>query len=333
MLIPPYPFSIERDLVGDLDKMTKKLRKERRAQYPERISPYAVDINDSYAVFGAGPRDLFGSYGRPIQSDIPLVGGTQPVVETEPPTPGFETPFVGMPEVESALETRGRVSPGELEGHEEKAYKDEMTRLIDVETGTLKSIERIKQKKAATPSSKQRQKKQLKDYNQILDQTRAEMAELQKGFNVKTKAKALDVESIGKKLDPLKFAQEELAKVKAEKEGLEAGEAAKKTATANQLLVDARMGQFFGPGVDGARYHYFNLDTGQVRQLDTKKEVAGAAVGVGNTLKHDQINPYRSDDPNNPNGFIVFKPSSAYAHQPMVRQYVTETLRRLGRIQ
>jgi hypothetical protein len=84
MLIPIHPYKIEKELVGDIDKLHKKVKKHKRNLYePDRRSPFATDINDRAMMIMPGRGSIFGP-GRPVVAAIAAAG---PSVQTVPGTP------------------------------------------------------------------------------------------------------------------------------------------------------------------------------------------------------------------------------------------------------
>lgn len=83
MLIPIHPYRVEKELVGDIDKLNKKAKKERRKLYePERRSPFAIDINNQATTVIPSRGSIFA----PAQQFI-AIAPSGPTIETVPGTP------------------------------------------------------------------------------------------------------------------------------------------------------------------------------------------------------------------------------------------------------
>lgn len=89
MLYPILPYYVEQKLVGDIDKLDRKAKKEKRRKLyePDRLSPYAVELNDQAAIIIPGRGSVFGP-GRQVVAAIAPKG---PSIETVPGTPGYKS--------------------------------------------------------------------------------------------------------------------------------------------------------------------------------------------------------------------------------------------------
>jgi hypothetical protein len=103
MLRPLIPFKIEDELVGDIDQLARKIRrKQLKYMYPDRRSPYAIDINDRMMVVGPGRHSIFQSDGPSFVADT-FIGDEGSTIETIPSTPIKRRG--SMPELFTAPET------------------------------------------------------------------------------------------------------------------------------------------------------------------------------------------------------------------------------------
>lgn len=296
MLLSPYSPNTENELVGDIDTLARKLRRKRlKLQYPDRRSPYAIDINDSVIV-PRPSRSVFQSRGTVIAPSFPI-GYESAAVETIPSTPVHRKSEI--PDISSLAET-GLSSPmarpaiGRMDYllTEEERIKGE----IAVLEGDLQG--------APSEDDQRQWQAELVDYREKLDALQTDIRVLKQSLSTEDKHLVKQLKAEHRAQQAEEEAKKLNEKLRVQSEQTNAAKALK-----------AEYDRVFA---DHTKYIYFNLDTGKTVVLGTNKKDAASAMlskfGVRmtkNDIKPREYNPSKLRD-NTPLSFeyIILRPAN-----------------------
>ncbi len=297
---PSYPYQTEKELVGDIDLMAKKAKKKRlKHLYPDRRSPYAIDINDSLRAAVPPRASIFQSSGPVIVPTVPLSGETVDV-ETIPSTPvkhqsyehdvssvsetGYHTPAFTKIEVlqQRIKECDGEIAffEGKLKGHvaeeDRQQYQKEMEEYKEKREKAYKKLQGLKN----TMSGDER------------------MA-LKRMEDLKARQEA---EEKARKLEEEKIKLEKASAIRKAESDLESAV----NAEYKRIMVDTVMkGRYFFYQPQTAKI--FTLKTNKADSVNTLRNVTGYMISEGDIMPKEvkHFNAGKEDH------FIIAKESDA----------------------